>query len=99
MAVGVERQRQTRSADRLGEHLEVARRVLLFPEDRPAEPPDGIVDAADEREPGSPSLEPVVPRAVGLEEHAGPGHPFAAAAVTGRPAGPRRRPSGFAQEP
>ena len=75
---------------RLGQHLEVARGILLLAEDGAAELPDGIVDAGDERELRTTALEPVVLRAIRLEQHAGPRHPLPPAAVPWPSPGLRR---------
>ena len=84
---------------RLDEHGEVARAVLLFAEGGPGDEPGGIVDAAHEGEPGSTALEPVMSAAIDLEEHAGPGHPLAAAAVAPWSPPPHRRQAGLGEDP
>ena len=82
----------------LDEHLEVARAVLLLAERRPRHQAGGIIDATHQGEPGTATLEPVVPGAVDLEEHAGLGHPLAAAAVTPWSAPPHRRQPGLGED-
>ena len=75
--------------------LEIARRVLLLPEERARHRAGGIVDGPDQRRQRPLRAEPAVAAAVGLEQHPLPGHPLPAAAMlrgTPRPgaADPRR---------
>jgi hypothetical protein len=71
------------------EDLEVGGGVLLVPERRRRHVPGGVVDRPDEREPRSPTLEPVVSAPVVLEEQALGGQPLPPAPVAmdepGRP--------------
>lgn len=99
VAVRVEAQGQAVGMGRLDEHLEVARSVLLLAEGGPGDESGGIVDAAHEREPGTAILEPVVPAAIDLEEHACLGHPLATEPVTPRPSSSHRRQPGLGEDP
>ena len=99
MAVAVDGQRDAIAADRLAHDDEVARDVLLVAEGGRGHPPGRVVDRADEGQPWAAALEPVVARAVGLEEHAGLGHPVAPAAVAGCAAATRAGDPGGPEDP
>ncbi len=85
--------------DRLDEHLEVTRGVLLLAEDRAADPPGGIVDATHQRESGSPAFEPVVLAAVDLQEQARLAHALATAAMARGTTPAHRRQPGLGEDP
>ena len=96
VAIAVDRGRETVAADRGTQDLEVSRAVLGVAERRGDDRPGRVVNRPDEGQPGSAPLEPVVPRAVELEEEPSLGHPLPPAPVARRPApargGDTRRP-------
>jgi len=83
----------------VAQHREVAGPVLRVPEGRPDDDPRRVVDAAHEGELRTPALEPVVPRAVDLDEHPRLGHPLSPAPVPRRPAMPGRGKAGVTEQP
>ena len=97
--VRVDRERPSVADDRAPEDLEVPGGILRGPEGGGRDEARRVVDRPDQGEHGAPALEPVVPAAVDLEEHARPRHPFAPAPVTRAPAGPWQRVSGVGHDP
>lgn len=99
MPIAVQREGDTVAADRVAQHDEVAGGVLLLPEGRPSDDPGGVVDRGDEGQARAALREPVVARAVGLEEHARLGRPVPAAAVARRSVAARGGDAGRPQDP
>ena len=89
VAVAVDDLREALRGDDREEQHEVARGILLLAEDRARHRARGVVDGAQQAEPRTAALEPVVGAAVELEEHALGRHPWPAAAVPRRPPAPR----------
>ena len=98
MAVVVDAAGHAVPVERLGEGLEIARGVLLLAEGGAGDAPGGIVEVAHEREPGPALTEPVVARAVGLEQQALAFHAVTAAAMPWGPASALGPSAGAAQE-
>lgn len=86
VAIDIQGQRDALAADHLAQPLHVPLGVFLLPEHRPGHCTGGVVDAADEGQPGTVRAQPLVAAAIGLQQHAFLGHPLPAAAMLGRTA-------------
>ena len=69
MPIAIEGHRHAAAVDDLLEHEQVAVGVLLFSEQGEGDRPRGVVHGPDERQAGSPTLQPVVPAPVDLQQH------------------------------
>jgi hypothetical protein len=73
--------------------------VFLEPKHGTEHNPGGIVNGGMEHEARAPVFEPGMVAAVHLDKQAGLGHPFAAAAMAGRPPGAGAADPGLAEQP
>ncbi len=87
--IGVDGERQAGAAGELAEDLEVAMGGFLRVEPPGKHVAGGIIDECMQDKCGAALLQPGVLAAVTLDEHAGLGHPLAAAAMAWRAAGAR----------
>ena len=99
MLVAVHGHRDAPAAHHLPEQLEVALGILLLPEAGPGDQAGGVIDAADQGEVGSSTLQPVVTAAVDLEQHALPGIAVPPLPVPGRPPVPDAGHAGGGEDP
>ena len=72
--------------------------ILSLPKEGIRDDVRGIVDGADQGEPGGASLQPVVPAGVELEQHAFLGVAVTSAAMLGRAAGARTGEAGLQED-
>ncbi len=99
MAIRVERPGQTVAGIRLVQGEEVPGGILGRPEGGPGDRARGVVDRPHQGGVGLVRPEPLMARAVGLQEHPGARHALAPRAVLGRAVDPRGWQSGLAEDP
>jgi len=87
VTISVDGRRDAIALDQLAEEQQITLRVLLFAKDPAEEFACGIIDRGEEDEARPAVLQPRVVTTVHLNEQAGLGHPFAAAAMARRAAG------------
>jgi hypothetical protein len=97
--IAIDRDRDALAPDDGTQQLEIPGGILLVAEGRRRDDARGVVDGADQGQPWTAALEPVVAAAVELDEQAFLGHPLAPAAVARRPTSTGTGHAGRAQDP